>query len=548
MANRAGSGQLGFTVNNGVSDALRINASGNVGIGTSNPTNALDIEADGDGVQLKLGRTVSNVGSTWMGADANGFHLGVGAYGSGNSVADPNGFTVDTSGNVGIGTSNPSTYGRFVVQGSGNPNAGRVVLDGFGTSAYTCKIGPNDDGIGYYSNNNSRGHVFYTGTADTERMRISSSGNIKIGNPNKGVSDAGEGILFSGAVPGLSYFTRDGGITTSFARLNSYGGVVRIVANGNLGGQIGSGSSGDLSFYNGPGTAEHMRISSSGNVGIGTSSPSELLEISGVEGVLRLSQEGGAYANLRSSDFGTLYIDADAGNTSANSSIRLSVDAVERMRVDNNGHVEVAEGGKLYLKSSTAPSPYMQEDNQAWTVNTGSAERMRISASGDLHVGKSAQDYTVNGVSLSTAGSAMTAAGTPLLLNRDGNGTILNFYVNDSYSGYITQSSGSAPSFGQASDERLKDNIVDHESELANVMSLRPTRWDWKDESRGSGEGFIAQELEATAWSDLVSEGDNGFKQVSGLGTVETRLIKAMQEQQAMIEALKAEVEALKNA
>jgi hypothetical protein len=79
-------------------------------------------------------------------------------------------------------------------------------------------------------------------------------------------------------------------------------------------------------------------------------------------------------------------------------------------------------------------------------------------------------------------------------------------------------------------------------------MSLRPTRWDWKEDAKGSGEGFIAQELEATAWADLVSEGDDGFKQVSGLGAVETRLIKAMQEQQAMIEALKAKVEALENA
>ena len=82
---------------------------GNVGIGTTSPDFALDIEASGSGVQLQIGRTSSNAGSTWMGSDSNGFHLGVGAYGSGNSVADPNGFTVDTSGNVGIGTTSPGT-------------------------------------------------------------------------------------------------------------------------------------------------------------------------------------------------------------------------------------------------------------------------------------------------------------------------------------------------------------------------------------------------------------------------------------------------------
>ena len=100
--------------------------------------------------------------------------------------------------------------------------------------------------------------------------------------------------------------------------------------------------------------------------------------------------------------------------------------------------------------------------------------------------------------------------------------------------------------FISPSDERLKDNVTDHESELGNLMSLRPTRWDWKDENKGSGEGFIAQELQQTAWDDLVSEGEDGMLQVSGLGAVETRLIKALQEAVTRIESLEAEVAALK--
>ena len=58
----------------------------------------------------------------------------------------------------------------------------------------------------------------------------------------------------------------------------------------------------------------------------------------------------------------------------------------------------------------------------------------------------------------------------------------------------------------------------------------------------------MAQELEQTAWADLVSEGYDGYKQVSGLGAVETRLIKAIQEQQAMIETLQAQVAELQGA
>jgi hypothetical protein len=89
-------------------DVLTIqDSNGNVGIGTDSPDFALDIEGLDSGVQLQIGRTNSSAGSTWMGSDSSGFHLGVGAYGAGNSVADPNGFTVDTSGNVGIGTTSP---------------------------------------------------------------------------------------------------------------------------------------------------------------------------------------------------------------------------------------------------------------------------------------------------------------------------------------------------------------------------------------------------------------------------------------------------------
>ena len=135
-----------------------------------------------------------------------------------------------------------------------------------------------------------------------------------------------------------------------------------------------------------------------------------------------------------------------------------------------------------------------------------------------------------------------------MVTDRGAPGEMMAFLIAGTKRGYINQLTTGAPTFVAASDERLKDNIIDHESELANVMSLRPTRWDWKKDEQGSGEGFIAQELEQTAWSDLVSEGEDGFKTVAGLGAVETRLIKAMQEQQAMIEALKAEVEALKNA
>ena len=80
---------------------------GKVGIGTTSPSFKLDLVQKDSGVQLQIGRSNTGAGTAWMGADSNGFHLGVGAYGTGNSVSDPNGFTVDASGKVGIGTATP---------------------------------------------------------------------------------------------------------------------------------------------------------------------------------------------------------------------------------------------------------------------------------------------------------------------------------------------------------------------------------------------------------------------------------------------------------
>ena len=98
-----------------------------VGINTTAPSFSLDVEAVDSGVQLQIGRTNTSAGSTWMGADSNGFHLGVGAYGVGNSVSDPNGFTVDTSGNVGIGSTSPTSVTGYTVLEINNATNGGIL-------------------------------------------------------------------------------------------------------------------------------------------------------------------------------------------------------------------------------------------------------------------------------------------------------------------------------------------------------------------------------------------------------------------------------------
>jgi len=81
------------------------------------------------------------------------------------------------------------------------------------------------------------------------------------------------------------------------------------------------------------------------NVGIGTSSPSQQLHLSGSTPIIRLTDtDTSAYGEISSSSSdGNLMFFADQGNTQANTTMRFYVDASERMRLDNSGNLLVGK-------------------------------------------------------------------------------------------------------------------------------------------------------------------------------------------------------------
>jgi hypothetical protein len=134
----------------------------------------------------------------------------------------------------------------------------------------------------------------------------------------------------------------------------------------------------------------------------------------------------------------------------------------------------------------------------------------------------------------------------------DNNSTTSQLFVrftinNDgSGSGQINANGASSAAFGSFSDERLKENIVDLPAQLPNICALRPVEFDYKD---GSGHqiGFIAQEMQAV-YPDVVGAGDNDMLMITGWSKTEARLVKAIQEQQALITSLTARIAALEGA
>jgi hypothetical protein len=403
---------------------------------------------------------------------------------------------VTAAGKVGISTAAPAASLHVAEPASGLTarfsNETNQTLD-IGTVS-----GSGAAGSVYLDGPNSGNMEFRIGGA--KRMRIDASGNVVIG---------GNGNAYSS---GSTTFTPAGDIANS-----SLSGVASSVNIGGIGGvsngfQINTdvNNKHTYNFLNGPDIS--MKIDNTGQVGIGTTDPSYALDV----------QKG---ATTRGRFF------------NGSQAILIGTWA-SQPRIETSG-------GQLSFGTG---------DSNPIVFKIAGSEAMRVDTSGNIRLGTTDTNLIVNqdrGIYMEAGGSinTFTGSGTCLNLGRSNNGVMLQFWINGgNTSGGISTTQGGMPAFFASSDERLKDNIVDHESELANVMSLRPTRWDWKKEEQGSGEGFIAQELEATAWSDLVAEGEDGFKTVAGLGAVETRLIKAMQEQQAMIEALTAKVEALENA
>jgi hypothetical protein len=98
------------------------------------------------------------------------------------------------------------------------------------------------------------------------------------------------------------------------------------------------------------------------------------------------------------------------------------------------------------------------------------------------------------------------------------------------------------------SDRRLKKNISLLESQLELIMALQPVRYDWKapDMERKGEIGLIAQEVENVIPEMVVSD-EKGYKRIRYEISLQIRLIKALQEQQSIIDSQQATIENMQN-
>ena len=191
--------------------------------------------------------------------------------------------------------------------------------------------------------------------------------------------------------------------------------------------------------------------------------------------------------------------------------------------------------------------------SRAFTWSQGGTENMRIDSSGNLLVG------TTSTAQSSGVGLKFLPGGAVYVVS---SGSLDGFSLYNTAVGayrFYVQPSGTIAAtnttIAAISDQRLKENVQDIDAGLDKIMALKPRKFDWK---AGKGKdikgdrGWIAQEFEQVfpdmidTWKDESPEGEEPYKSVRA--DLIPVLVKAIQEQQALITQLQADVAALKGA
>jgi|5B_taG_2_1085324.scaffolds.fasta_scaffold11484_3 hypothetical protein len=582
-----------FTFVTAASERMRID-SGNVGIGTSSPAFPLDITGPGtaNASTLRINDAASSADSRHIHLTraSNNAYIGI----AGSASNDPlfisrtganSDFTINSSGNVGIGTSSPTVEldvtGDARLRSSSTSEGPILQFDGAGPNGTNYTFGKIEaDNTG---SNNAGELRFYTNLASAgglaQRMVIARDGNVGIGTTSPGVS--GLHVRNSSEV---------------FLRLDHSATNTWDISNDS-----------NLKFSRG-GT-ERLRIDSLGFVGIGESSPGSY--DSGARNlVVGSTSHTGILIKAGTSHYSNLYFGDGTGNDSfrgsvaynhSEDSLRLSTAGSERLRVDSSGRLllgtsstigaprldavgnsasntgegivqirrgesvttnnvtigalnfgDTTSGGfrraQIVASSDGAGGSGDLPTRLTFTTTADAAstptERMRITSSGRMYLQGSPNLFISNTASAGTS-QVMIAAGHSAT---DFETSTLSFRV---YNNGNVQNTNN--SYGAISDAKLKENIVDASSQWGDVKGIRVRNYNFIEGQTHTQIGVVAQEVE-TVSPGLVYESPDTDNEDNDLGTVTKsvnysvlymKAVKALQEAMERIETLEAKVAAL---
>jgi hypothetical protein len=457
-------------------EAMRINSSANVGIGvvpsawglSGSGYRAVEVAAAGNG--FFSGPNETNItanayydtswkyGGNFPAATYSlnaGIHRWSTAIGgtTGNAITFAERMRIDNSGNVGIGTSSPTALLNV---------SSAAVMSRFQTGSATdgrIEFAYNTTDIGYLNMASATqlelygrsGVALALGAGGSERMRINSAGNVGIGTASPGakLDVSGEATFFvSGSTDRITINPQATG-----------SGVRLLATNSSASGYAPLILDASVNIFRNS-TVETMRITSAGNVGIGTTSPVTRFHVSqsnagDYASVALLSNSADAAAD-RTGIYGSpapgtanpyrggiTFWPGSSGAVSIHTGNNTTPGAGERMRIDGNGNVGVnqtpnASQGRVQINQplgSSINGALRLTDNATtsfvfnnissglsalWssgalafgTASDTFTERMRIDTSGNLLVGTTAVAGSASNAAIVSNGGVKTASGS----------------------------------------------------------------------------------------------------------------------------------------
>jgi len=515
------------------SERLRIDSSGNVGIGNSSPDGRLHVQDTANDLQIRVGGTTAgrdplirlqgrntaddtNVYAD-IKLDSDNQLLLLNDPGTTGGTIGQNPVAIDSSGNVGIGIA-PTTHNLHIHTGDSDNNFIHLTNTTTGSTAGDGVILGLDSDESLLISQKENNHI-EVHTNNTERMRIDSSGNVGIGT-----TSPGQALHVVGTIRA----------TTDFQLRDSSNNRVLVIEDAFNDARISNEvNGGDIIFRTNSGSnSERLRIDSSGRLLVGTTS-------NFVRGNVQVIDSGGGELTIgrndtsvsSGNDLGHIFFASSAGGTAnACASIQCYADA-------DQGSGDYPTRLMFSTTADGASSP---------------SERMRIGTGGMISYLADAGWESQILYNKNSAGSVRSFIigrySATALTGASGTDGTISFQVTTN--GNVTNTNNS---YGAISDAKLKENIVDASSQWDDIKDLRVRNYNFIEGQTHTQIGVVAQEVE-TVSPGLVTESPDTDDEGNDLGTVTKsvnysvlymKAVKALQEAMDRIETLEAKVAAL---
>ena len=512
-----------------------------VGIGLNNPATTLSVDGvtksnvnANDGVSTAIRTENGGTGTTIASygfASGNSQKASIRAHVLGNGAMmfhnnnDTEKMRIDASGNVGIGTSSPTSLlhirtasvalasnGHLQIQSTdagadiggqlnfGNDNARRCAIAGRQESS---------DAIAGYLQFGTRG----TSGDITERMRIDSSGNVGIGMTPSGMrldvqSTANDIARFSGP--------NAGGLTIR----NDTSNEIQIHTAPN-----------DALIFGTNGENERMRINSSGNVGIGTTSPTGKFAVS----------DGTTEGEINPSG-GICYV-----GTRSNHPVTLLTNATGRMTIDTSGNVGINSDGSgpdrlLHVSDSNnggAVTPFRLTNING---SSGTEVRMEFECGVDeiAYIGAKNEGSDIGPLIFATATSQAAYPTEKMRIGSNGAINAQGVYDQTTSSGANLNVASDGHIRRSTSSRRYKNTITDATHGLTELLKLKSVTFKGNEDGDTVFGGLIAEDVHNAGLTEFVHYDKDNEPDALAYGNMVALCVKAIQELTTKVAALEA--------